>query len=76
MEPTPEQQLNAADERACGEHITYWLDKLGCVMIPIIELRAGQVIARIDIQKIPPQILKQMKKQKKNGQSGSPATSS
>lgn len=66
-ELTPEQEAAQADERACGERISYWLEKFGCAMIPVVEIRPGQVSARIDIQKIPPEMLKEMKKAKKNG---------
>ena len=61
------------DEKSAGEHISYWLEKLGCALIPIVEIRPGQVTARIDIVKIPPDVLKQMKKDKKNGVFGPPA---
>lgn len=70
VQENPEQEGTHADEQACGERISYWLKKFGCTMIPIIELRAGQVIARIDIQKIPPDVLKELKKQER-GQSPS-----
>lgn len=50
-----------ADEKACSERIAYWLKKYGCTMIPVMELRPGEVRPRIDIVKIPPEALKQMK---------------
>jgi hypothetical protein len=64
---TPEQDQAALDEKTCGEHISYWLKKMGCSMVPIIELRAGQVAARIDIVKIPPDMLKQLRKAERDG---------
>jgi len=66
--PTPEQDAVHADEQACGERISYILKKYGCSMVPIIELRAGQVAARIDIVKIPPDVLRQLKKAERDGQ--------
>jgi len=63
-----QEEVNHASEKACGERVQYALEKFGCTLVPIIELRAGQVIARIDIQKVPPEVLKQLKKAKASGQ--------
>lgn len=64
MEPPVSEQNEHPDEKLCGERIQYWLEKLGCALVPAIEIRGGQVKSRIDIVKLPPDVLKQMKKNK------------
>lgn len=77
MEPSELPQLSTdrkeqdrADEKACGEKVAYWLKRYNCTLVPIMELRSGQVAARIDLQKIPPEVLKQMRQAEKEGRSG------
>jgi EAL domain-containing protein (putative c-di-GMP-specific phosphodiesterase class I) len=65
-----EQAANHAAEKACGEKISYWLEKFGCDLQAMATLSNGQVRMRIDIVKIPPDVLRQIKKAKANGQSG------
>jgi hypothetical protein len=67
----PEQPQAHPDEVACGERINYWLKKYGCSLMPVTEIRAGNVATRVDIIKIPPEVLKQLKKAEKDGQSPS-----
>jgi hypothetical protein len=63
-----EQDVAHADEQAAGERISYILKKYGCSMVPVIELRAGQVAAKIDIVKIPPDMLRKLRKAERDGQ--------
>jgi hypothetical protein len=55
------------DEVTCGERINYWLQKLGCALVPVLEIRGGQVKTRVDIVKLPPEVIKQMKKAQNGG---------
>lgn len=57
-----------ADERACAERVSYWLKKYGCDLQAIATLRSGQVAMRIDIVKIPPEVLKKIRQAEKEGQ--------
>jgi hypothetical protein len=66
-EETQGEEDDHAVEKACMERVQYWLKKYNCMLIPIIELRPGQVKARIDIEKISPEVLKQLKQAEKYG---------
>jgi hypothetical protein len=69
--PTADEQEAAhAAEKACGEKISYWLEKFGCDLKAIAVLQNGQVQMRIDIVKIPPDVLRQIKKAKASGHAG------
>ena len=74
-ELSQEDQQIHADEKLASEHIAYWLKKTGCTMVPVVTIMGNQIRSNIDIRKIPPEVLKQLKKAERDGNSGLPAPS-
>lgn len=68
-----QQNKNHEDEKACAERVSYWLKKYGCDLQASAHLTNGQVAMRIDIVKLPPEVLKEMKKAEKEGRNAGPA---
>lgn len=76
MAPDQQDELtqDQIDERTCGERIDYWCKKMGCALIGEAVLRPGQPVEiRIGIKKLPPDVLKEMRKAEKSGQAFNPA---
>jgi hypothetical protein len=66
MDPnTPELDQNKLDEQACGERINYWLKKYGCTLHGVAMLENGSVRVQVGVQKLPPEILKEIHRAEK-----------
>jgi hypothetical protein len=65
-----EEEFAHAQEKACGERVSYALKKFGCDLRGRAVITNGNVQVFIDIVKIPPDVLKQIKEAEKRGQPG------
>lgn len=63
-----ELEPDRLDEKNCAEKVDYYLKKYGCYLHGQAILENGSVMVRVGIQKIPPEVRKEMKKAEKRGQ--------